>query len=169
MRTVGLVQASLDMMLERAVSRTTRGKRLGDQQMVQEMIADSWLQIEQFRLLVLRTAWRIDHYKDYRKVIKDIAAVKAAMPKVLLDVTSRAVQLHGSLGVSKELPLGKWLFESYHMGLADGATEIHKVGLARQLLRDAEPHDGLFPSYHLPELEELARRKFAAQLAGLEN
>ncbi|MGW0022548.1 acyl-CoA dehydrogenase family protein [Rhodococcus sp. NPDC003382] len=169
MRTVGLVRASLDMMLERASSRTTRGKRLGDQQLVQEMIADSWLQIEQFRLLVLRTAWRIDRYKDYRKVIRDIAAVKAAMPKVLLDVTSRAVQLHGSLGVSKELPLGKWLFESYHMGLADGATEIHKVSLARQLLRDAEPHDGLFPSYHGPALEELARKKFAAQLAGLEN
>ena len=166
MRTVGLVQASLDMMLERAVSRTTRGKRLGDQQMVQEMIADSWLQIEQFRLLVLRTAWRIDHYKDYKKVIKDIAAVKAAMPKVLLDVTSRAVQLHGSLGVSKELPLGKWLFESYHMGLADGATELHKQQIANQLLKGAQPAPGLFPTVHLPVLDAQAEEKYGLQPKG---
>ncbi|UGQ11598.1 acyl-CoA dehydrogenase family protein [Yinghuangia sp. ASG 101] len=164
MRTVGLVARSLDMMLERAASRSTRGGRLADKQMVQEMIADSWIQLEQFRLLVMRTAWRIDKYDDYRKVIKDIAAVKAAMPKVLLDVTSRAVQLHGSLGISKELPLGKWLMESYHMGLADGATEIHKLSLARQLLAGIEPYEGLFPGYHLPALEDEARRKFAAEL-----
>lgn len=160
MRTVGLVKASLDMMLERAVSRTTRGGRLGDKQMVQEMIADSWIQLEQFRLLVLRTAWKIDRCNDYKKVIIDIAAVKAAMPKVLAEVTSRAVQIHGSLGISTELPLGRWLLESYHMGLADGATELHKLGVARQLMRDAEPHEGLFPSYHLPAMAESARMKF---------
>ena len=169
MRTVGLVKRSLEMMLERAVSRSTRGSRLGDKQLVQEMLADSWIQLEQFRLLVLRTAWRIDQAQDYRKVLKDIAAVKIAMPKVLTDVAARAVQLHGALGVSKELPLGKWLMESYQMGLVDGATEIHKISLAHQLMRDVKPHDGLFPSYHLPALEAEARAKFAAELEELEN
>ena len=52
-------------------------------QMTQEKIADSWIEIEQFRLLVLRTAWLIDKHKDYKQVRKDIAAVKVVMPKVL--------------------------------------------------------------------------------------
>lgn len=165
MRTVGLVRRSLEMMVSRAVSRTTRGSRLGDKQLVQEMLADSWIELEQFRLLVLRTAWRIDRYKDYRKVITDISAVKAAMPKVLQSVAQRAVQVHGSLGISKELPLGRWLIESAQMGLVDGATEVHKLSIARRLMKGVEPDKGLFPEYHLPGLEAKAREKFSVQLA----
>lgn len=96
MRTVGLVTSAFEMMRRRAVSRTTKGTRPADKQLGQEMIADSWIQIEQFRLLVLRTAWRIDRCNDYRKVRADISAVKAAMPKVLADVAGRAIQIHGS-------------------------------------------------------------------------
>src|SRR4051794_25748486 len=86
MRTVGLVRRALDMMCERALSRHTKGERLADKQLVQEMIADSWIELLQFRLLVLHAAWKIDRYNDYRAVRADIAAVKAAMPKVLHDV-----------------------------------------------------------------------------------
>jgi acyl-CoA dehydrogenase len=160
MRTVGLVRASLDMMLERAVSRQTRGKSLSDMQMVQEMIAESWVELEQFRLLVLRTAWKIDNLQDYKKVIADISAVKMVMPKVLNSVVSRAIQLHGSLGISTEMPFGKWLLESYHMGLADGATELHKQQIAKQLLKGARPASGLFPSVHLPVLDANAEEKY---------
>ncbi|MCR5979803.1 acyl-CoA dehydrogenase [Gordonia jinghuaiqii] len=161
MRTVGLVRESLDMMVERAVSRRSGTGTLADRQMVQEMLADSWIQLEQFRLLVLQTAWKIDRYKDYRKVIADISAVKAAMPKVLLDVAGRAVQLHGSLGISTELPFGSWVMESFHMGLADGATELHKIQLAKQLLKNAAPAPGLFPTRHIPALRADAESKFA--------
>ncbi|MDT3439579.1 acyl-CoA dehydrogenase family protein, partial [Pseudofrankia sp. BMG5.37] len=164
MRTVGLVRRSFEMMCERAVSRTTKGEMLGRKQLVQEMIADSWIQMEQFRLLVLRTAWRIDRYNDYDKVRADIAAVKAAMPKVLMDVASRALQVHGSLGVSTEMPFGRWVLESFHMGLADGPTEIHKVNLARQLLRGVAPAPGLFPTGHLPSLAADARARYAVEL-----
>ena len=167
MRTVGLVRRELDMMLERSVSRTTRGKRLADHQLVQEMLADSWIQLEQFRLLVLRTAWKIDRYQDYKKVILDISAVKAAMPRVLADVSSRAIQLHGSLGISTELPFGRWLMESQHMALADGATELHKVQVAKQLVRDVEPASGLFPTGHIPGRRERAKSKLADRLKGL--
>src|SRR5689334_8477229 len=165
MRTVGLVRTAFEMMKRRAVSRTSKGERLADKQLVQEMIADSWIQLEQFRLLVLRTAWRIDQYNDYRKVRADISAVKAAMPKVLADVAGRAIQIHGSLGISKELPFGKWVLESYHMGLADGATELHKINLAQALLRGTEPDDGLFPPYILPTRRAEARARFADVLA----
>jgi acyl-CoA dehydrogenase len=160
MRTVGLVRKSLDMMLERAVSRTSGGRPLGERQMVAEMIADSHIQLEQFRLLVLQTAWRIDRYQDYRKVIIDIASVKAAMPKVLLDVAGRAIQIHGSLGISEEMPFGKWALESYHMGLADGATELHKLQIAKRLMRGVEPTTGLFPSTHLPTMRAAAELKY---------
>ena len=151
-------------MCQRAVSRQTREGRLADFQMVQEQIADSWIQLQQFRLLVLQTAWKIDRYQDYRKVITDISAVKAAMPKVLLDVVGRAIQLHGSLGISTEMPFGQWAMESYHLGLADGATELHKVAVARQLLKGAEPAPGLFPTAHLVAAREAARARFADEL-----
>ena len=71
---------ALDMMCERAVVARTQGELLAKKQLVQEMIADSWIELEQFRLLVLRTAWRIDRYQDYKRVRGDISAVKAAMP-----------------------------------------------------------------------------------------
>ena len=169
MRTVGLVRHAFELMKRRAVSRTTKGDRLADKQLVQEMIADTWLQIEQLRLLVLRTAWKIDKYNDYRKVRADIAGVKIAMPKVLMDVASRAIQIHGSLGISTELPFGKWVMESFHMGLADGATEVHKVNLAQALLRGTEPDDGLFPPYIRPTLAAAARERYADVLAATQD
>ena len=99
-----MARRAFDMMCERAVSRETRIGPLASMQMTQEKIADSWIEIEQFRLLVLRTAWLIDKHNDYKRVRKDIAAVKVAMPKVLHDVVQRAMHLHGALGVSNEMP-----------------------------------------------------------------
>src|SRR3954447_3561245 len=168
MRTVRLVRHAFELIRRRAVSRTVRGARLGDKQLVQEMIADSWIQVEQLRLLVLRTAWKIDKLNDYRAVRADIAAVKVAMPRVLMDVASRAIQIHGSLGVSTELPFGKWVMEAFHMGIADGATEVHKVNLAQALLRGTDPDDGLFPPYLRPTLRAAARERYADALAALD-
>jgi acyl-CoA dehydrogenase len=164
MRTVGLVRRALDMMCERALSRVTKGEALARKQLVQAMIADSWIELEQFRLLVLRTAWRIDRYDDYQRVRGDISAVKAAMPKVLHDVAARAIQIHGALGVSDEMPFGDMLLESFRMGLADGATEVHKVTLARQVLGSYQPAPGLFPTGHLPQLRADAERRYAEVL-----
>ncbi|MFT3854193.1 MAG: acyl-CoA dehydrogenase family protein [Ilumatobacteraceae bacterium] len=161
MRTVGQVQKAFDMMCERALSRTTQGEMLGRKQMVQQMVADSWIEMESFRLLVMRTAWRIDKYKDYKRVRADISAVKAAMPKVFHDVAARALQIHGSLGVSDEMPFSAMVIESFHMGLADGPTEVHKVTLARQILSRYQPAPGMFPTGHLPALEEAARARYA--------
>ena len=77
---------------------------LSDKQLVQEMVADSWMEIEAFRLLTLQTAWKIDQHNDYKAVRADISAVKAMMQKVLHDVSARALQLHGSLGTTHEMP-----------------------------------------------------------------
>jgi acyl-CoA dehydrogenase len=167
MRTVGLVKRAFDMMCERALSRVTKGELLARKQLVQAMIADSWIEMQQFRLLVLQTAWKIDKYNDYQRVRGDISAVKAAMPKVLMDVASRSVQVHGSLGVSDELSLASMVLESLHMGLVDGATEVHKITLARELLSNYTATDDLFPTQHLPKLHAAARERYADVLDDL--
>ncbi len=164
MRTVGQVKKAFDMMCERVLSRETQGEILANKQMVQEQIADSWIEMEQFRLLVLRTAWRIDKYKDYRKVRKDIAAIKALMPKVYHDVVYRALRLHGALGLSNEMPFSAQIIESFMTSLADGPTEVHKVTVARQVLREYKGTDGLFPTGHLIARRERAIEKYGKLL-----
>ena len=161
MRTIAQLRKAFDLMCERAVSRQTRTGSLASLQMTQEKVADSWIEIEQFRLLVLRTAWLIDKHKDYKQVRKDIAAVKVAMPKVYHDVTQRAMQLHGALGISNEMPFSGMMTAAQVMAIADGPTEVHKITLANQLLKSYSPVDGLWPSGHLPSLREKARAKFA--------
>jgi acyl-CoA dehydrogenase len=164
MRTIALARRAFDMMCERAVSRQTRFGRLADLQMTQEKIADSWIQIEQFRLLVLRTAWLIDKHHDYQKVRRDIAAVKVAMPRVLRDVVQRAMHLHGALGVSNEMPFVKLMIAAESLGIADGATELHKMTVARRTLREYQPVSTPFPSTHLPTLRAEAQARLAERL-----
>jgi len=134
---------------------------------VQEKIADSWIELEQFRLLVLRTAWLIDKHNDYKLVRKDIAAVKAAMPKVLHDIAARALNIHGSIGISNEMPFAEQVLASFYLGLADGPTEVHKVTLAREVLGAYRGTDDVFPEYHLPRVDEAAQLKYGAVLADL--
>jgi acyl-CoA dehydrogenase len=162
MRTVGMAQAALDMMMERAVSRKTKGKPLSEMQMVQEMVADSWLELEQFRLLLMRTAWKIDKLNDYNKVRADISAVKVGMTKVLKAIADRALQVHGSFGVSDEAPFVHMVLNAYHVGLADGPTELHKSTMARLLLRQVKPCEDVFPSYTRSRRLEAAHKKYGA-------
>ena len=169
MRTVGACKHALDLMCRRAVSRTTRDGKLADLQMVQEQIADSWIAVEQFRLLVLRTAWLIDKHKDYNLVRKDIAAIKVAMPKVYNDIATKAAHLHGALGVSNEMPFMHMVTSSLVMGIADGPTEVHKVTVAKQVLKDYRPDNDLFPNYHIPRLREAAEEKYAKELGELKD
>jgi acyl-CoA dehydrogenase len=164
MRTIAQLRKAFDMMCERAVSRQTRAGSLASMQMTQEKIADSWIEIEQFRLLVLRTAWLIDKHNDYKRVRKDIAAVKVAMPKVYHDVVLRAMQLHGALGVSNEMPFSRMMVGAQVMAIADGPTEVHKITLATQLLKDYQPNEGLWPSAHIPTRRAAAREHFASAL-----
>ncbi len=164
MRTIGMAGKALDMMCERALSRHTAGSRLSEKQFVQGYIADSYAQLTQFRLFVLHTAWSIDKYNDYRRVRKDIAAIKMLIPGVLHDIASRALQVHGALGASNEMPFTRMVNTSYLLGLADGPTEVHKVTVAKQVLRDYSPSDDLWPTEHLPRRLAAAREKYAEYL-----
>ena len=164
MRTIGLARKAIDMMCERALSRRTAGGLLADKQTVQAYIADSYAQLLQFRLLVLYTAWQIDKYNDYKVVRKDIATVKVVMPTVLHDIAWRAMQVHGALGVSNEMPLMAMVTGAAVLGLADGPTEVHKTTVAKQILRGYSASEDVWPSEWLPRKREAARARFADHL-----
>ena len=163
MRTMAMVKRALRMMCERALSRRTQGDVLANKQLVQQYIADSFIQIEQFRLLVLYTAWHIDkgHRNDARTYI---AAVKVQMAEVLHDVVRRALQVHGAIGCSNETPLaGLWMAVPV-MGIADGPSEVHKITVAKQVLKQYQPYDGLWPNDFLPARVADARAHLADYL-----
>lgn len=161
MRTIGMAQKAIDMMCERALSRETQGSLLADKQFVQGYIADSYAQLVQFRLFVLYTAWEIDKYNDYKRVRKDIATAKVVMPTVLHDIAWRAMQVHGALGTTNEMPLFGMIHGAAVMGLADGPTEVHKVTVARQVLRDYRGTDAMWPTAWIPGKIDAAKAKFA--------
>ena len=165
MRSVGVLKKAMDMMCERVLSRNTKGEPLASKQLTQEKIADSYTQILQYRLHVLYTAWLIDKHKEYnREVRKEIAAIKAATPKVLQDVIYRAMHIHGSLGMSDETPLMTMWANIPELGVVDGPSEVHKVTVARAVLRNYSAAPGLFPTYHTPELRQLAEQKYGHYL-----
>ena len=164
MRTVGQARRALDMMVERALSRSTQGSLLADKQTVQNYIADSYAEIMQFRLFVLYVAWRIDKLHDYKAVRHDIAAVKVLTPQVLQNVAQRALQVHGALGTTNEMPLAGMVNGALSLGLADGPTEVHRVTVARTLLKRGRPAEGMWPSEWIPARQEAAREKFAQLL-----
>jgi acyl-CoA dehydrogenase len=164
MRTVGMCNRALDMMMERAVSRKTKGKMLGEHQMVQAKIADSIIELEQFRLLVLKTAWLIDETEAGRmkpgSPRKHIGMCKVAMASVYANIVSRALEIHGSLGISLDMPLAKWYAGNMALAFADGPTDAHKSQLARAYLKRVKPAEGMFPTEHLPTRTAAALAKY---------
>lgn len=166
MRTVGQCRRALEMMCERALSRRTQGSLLADKGAVQQMIADSLIELEQFRLLVLNTAWVIDNsHNDPRVARSHISMVKVAMAKVYHDIVQRSLQVHGSLGATLETPLAQMWMSVPALALADGPTEVHRNTVAKLLLRQFKPAEGLFPSEHIPPKLEAARDRYRDILA----
>jgi acyl-CoA dehydrogenase len=172
MRTVGLCQRALEMMLERSVSRRTRGKMLGDHQLVQAKIADSIIELEMFRNLVIKTAWIIDEVEAGRMPHgasrNYIGMCKVAIPRVLDLVVGNSLDLHGSLGISLDLPLAIWLGGAKALSFADGPTDVHKTQLARSYIKQAKPAPGPFPSEHIPTRRAQALARYPQALAPIE-
>jgi len=164
MRTVAYCRKAMDMLCERALGRFTQGSLLSEKQSVQNYIADSFIQLEQFRLLVLYAAWWCDQ-GDPRKSRIYISAVKVQAAEVLHDIVRRAVQVHGALGCSNETPLANLWAMVPMMGVMDGPSEVHRVTVAKQVLRQhSAAEDPLWPSEWLPAKREAAREKFAEHL-----
>jgi acyl-CoA dehydrogenase len=134
MRSIGAAQRALEMMCQRATTRVAFGKPLSEQGVIQEWIAQSQLEIEQARLLTLKTAWMIDQYGK-QAAQKEIAMIKIVAPEVHTNVLNRAIQVFGGAGLSDDFPLASMWAHGRVLHLADGPDEVHKRSLARSIIR----------------------------------
>jgi acyl-CoA dehydrogenase len=158
MRWLGQSQRAFDMMCERAVSRSAFGSRLSDKQTIQNWVADSMAEMSAARLLTLHAAWTMDHGGSSAARV-EIAMIKYFGAQVLYNVIDRAIQVHGSLGFSTDLPLEQ-MYRSARAGrLYDGPDEVHRMTVARRVLRGYQPRE--VPTEHVPTRRQAAREKFA--------
>jgi acyl-CoA dehydrogenase len=135
MRWIGIAERALDMMCKRAASRElSPGKPLATRQIVQEWIADSRVEIHASRLMVLHAAWSIDR-NGVHGARDEIGMIKFFVAGALLRVLDRAIQTHGALGLTDETPLAFWWRHERAARIYDGPDEVHKVALARRVLR----------------------------------
>ena len=167
MRCIGQANRAFEMMCERAASRRTKGQPLGKMQMVQDMIAESYTEIAAARLMVLQAAWTMDQRGGHgSKSRTEISMIKYYVPSVTLKIIDRAIQIHGALGYTTDLPLESMYRMGRALRIADGADEVHKQAMARQILKDVEPSLP-FPSEHIPTRRKEAEKKFGAAVAAV--
>jgi acyl-CoA dehydrogenase len=169
MRWLGQSKRAFDMLCERALTRYTHGSILADKQMIQDWIAESYAERQAARLLTLHAAWTMDqlhaagkHYSDARI---EIGVIKFWGAKVLYNVIDRAIQIHGSLGYTSDLPLESMYRHARAARIYDGPDEVHKVTVARQVLKNYRPSDP--PVEHVPTRRTAAIEKFADALEGV--
>jgi len=133
MRAVGFAERALDLMCRRTLSRTAFGGPLSDQGVVREWIARSRIEIEQLRLLVLKSAWLMDT-RGNAAARTEVAAIKVAALEVAHRVVDRAVQAHGAAGVSDDTVLARLYAITRALRIADGPDEVHLRTVARREL-----------------------------------
>jgi len=145
MRAIGMAERAFDLMCERAHARSPFGKPLARQGVVQNWIAESRIEIEQARLLVLKTAWLMDTAGNKGARI-EVSAIKVAAPEVACRVIDRAIQVHGGGGVSDDFPLAGMYAHARTLRIADGPDEVHKMSIARRELHRYQPQEQPVPS-----------------------
>jgi acyl-CoA dehydrogenase len=161
MRWLGQSQRAFEMLCERAVSRYAHGAVLAEKGVVRAWVADSAAEILAARLMTLYAAWKIDR-EGARKARLEISMIKYYGAKVLYDTIDRAIQAHGALGYSTDLPLESMYRNARAARIYDGADEVHRESVARRILAGYSP--AAVPSEHVPTRRTLAQEKFAALL-----
>jgi acyl-CoA dehydrogenase len=154
MRWLGQSRRAFDMLCERAVSRKAHGSILADKQMVQDWVAESEAEMRAARLLTLQAAWHMDRFGASASRT-EIAIIKFWGAKVLYNVIDRAIQVHGALGLTTDLPLESMYRAARAARIYDGPDEVHKVTVARKILKG-------YSSVEVPT-EHIAVRRAAAQ------
>jgi acyl-CoA dehydrogenase len=138
MRAIGMSERALELMARRALSRTAFGSALAAQGGVRRDIAEARIEIEQLRLLVQKTAWLLDTAGTKGARI-EIAAIKAAVPRAAARIIDRAIQVHGALGLSGDVPLAQLYAASRALRIADGPDDVHLESVARRELARYKP------------------------------
>jgi acyl-CoA dehydrogenase len=143
MRSIGTAERAIELMCARADNRVAFGSRLSDKGVVEEQIANSRIEVEQARLLVLKAAWMMDKYGN--KVARsEIAQIKVAVPNMCMKVLDRAIQIHGGGGVSSDFPLARAYAGQRTLRLADGPDEVHRRTVAQiELKKQREKRERL--------------------------
>jgi acyl-CoA dehydrogenase len=130
MRAIGMAERALSLMIARTISREAFGKSLAQQGVIQEWIASARIEIEQARLLVLKTAWMIDNV-GAKGARKEIAAIKVAVPAMAERIIDHAIQSFGGAGVSQDTPLASMYAGVRALRIVDGPDEVHIRDIAR--------------------------------------
>jgi acyl-CoA dehydrogenase len=130
MRAIGQAELALELMVERAKDRKTFGRPLVEHGVVADWIAESRMEIEQARLLVLKTAWMIDHVGAEAARV-EISLIKAVVPRMLTRVADRAMQTFGAMGTGPDTPLAEIWTEGRALRIADGPDEVHRRTIAK--------------------------------------
>jgi alkylation response protein AidB-like acyl-CoA dehydrogenase len=135
MRWLGQMQRAFELMCSYSLERTVGGEPLADKQTIQNWIAESAAEIQACRLMTLQTAHRLDEGDEARV---EVSLIKFYAAKVLHDVIDRAIQVHGGLGVTDDTPLAVMYRMARGARIYDGADEVHKMVVARRILRSFE-------------------------------
>jgi acyl-CoA dehydrogenase len=141
MRAIGTCERAIELMCRRANNREAFGGKLADKQFVQDFIAKSRMETEQARLLTLKAAWTMDT-EGKKAARREISMIKVVAANVVMDVLDRAIQVHGSLGMSDDTPLAAMWRYSRMLKVADGPDEVHKMVIARRELNHWAKADG---------------------------
>ena len=131
MRAIGQAEKAFRLMVDRAKAREAFGRRIAEQGVVQDWIAEARWRIDQARLLVLRAAWLIDT-EGNRAARRDVSAIKVVAPRTALWVIDKAIQVHGGMGVSDDTPLAAMWANMRTLRIADGPDEVHQMVVARR-------------------------------------
>ncbi|MDY0910511.1 acyl-CoA dehydrogenase family protein [Microbacterium sp. CFBP9034] len=134
MRALGMGERALSLLTARANERHAFGRTLADQGVVREWAAESRIQLEALRLLVLKTAWLMDTVGN-KEAMTEIQAIKIAVPRAVQTIIDRAIQVHGAAGVSSDTPLAELYAGIRSLRIADGPDEVHLSSLGRAQLR----------------------------------
>ena len=135
MRLIGQAERALELMVKRAKSRVAFGKPISEQGVVMHAIAESRAEIEQARLLVLKTAHMMDTVGN-KIARKEISMIKVVAPNMATKIIDRAIQVHGGGGVSSDFPLSYAYGHARTLRLADGPDEVHRMSVAKLEMRD---------------------------------
>ena len=130
MRALGMAERALSLVRERARERVAFGRSLAEQGVLREWVADSRIQLESLRLLVLKTAWLMDTAGN-RAAMTEIQAIKIAVPRAVQQILDRAIQVFGAAGLSADQPLAEMFAGARARRLADGPDEVHLNALGK--------------------------------------
>ena len=149
MRPIGMAELALELMVERCQERKAFGKYLHQYANIGDWIAESRIEIEQARLLVLKTAWLIDEV-GAKGARKEISMIKAIVPRMHAQVVDRAMQVSGAMGLTPDTPLADLYTSGRALRFADGPDEVHLKTIAKLELAAAQQRRGATAAYLTP-------------------